>query len=393
MEGWVGATMFESATEHEASLVDAISRLCQKFPEEYWQARDAAGEYPLTFVDALTSEGWLGMLIPEHYGGGGAPVADAAVVLETINRSGASAYAAHAQMYTMGTILRHGSEEQKQRILPDLASGRARLQAFGVTEADAGSDTTAISTFATRAGSHYVVSGQKMWTSRVQHSDWMLLLARTRRPDECQRRTDGLSIFLVDLRVTEGITIEPIRTMVNHETNAVFFDEVVVPAENLVGEEGRGFSYLLSGLNVERILVASEALGDGFWFVNRAAAYATEREVFGRSIGQNQAIQFPLALAYANLHAARLMRAEAARLYDGGGQPGFEANSAKLLASRAAWEAANAAMETFGGYGLAREYGIERKFRDARLNLIAPVSSNMILSYIGHKVLGMPRSY
>lgn len=375
-------------------MIEAVAALCARFPQRYWLELDIARQYPEEFVAAMTEAGWLGMLIPEEYGGGGASVHDAALVLETVNRCGGSAYAAHAQMYTMGTILRHGSAEQKAALLPDIAAGKTRLQAFGITEADAGSDTTSIRTVAVRSGTDYVVSGSKMWTSRVQHSDWMLLLVRTTPLEECRRRTDGLSLLMVDLR--EGgdrITVSPIRTMVNHETNAVFFDALRVPAAQMVGEEGRGFSYLLSGLNVERILVASEALGDGYWFIDHTTRYVSERTIFGRKLGSNQAIQFPIAAAFAKLEAASLMRDHAAAIYAAGGQPGMEANTAKLLSSQAAWEAANAAMDAYGGFGLATESGVERKFREARLNLIAPVSTNMILSYLGHHVLGMPKTY
>jgi acyl-CoA dehydrogenase len=381
-------------SEEQVAMIRSVWSLCQEFPDSYWQQLDETSSYPERFVDALTQAGWLSMLIPEEYGGGGASILDAALVLETINRSGAAAYCAHAQMYTMGTLLRHGSEGQKLQLLPEIAAGRIRLQAFGVTEADAGSDTTAIATRAECKGDRYVITGSKMWTSRVQHSDWMLLLARTTPLAECARKTDGLSIFLVDLRETAGrLEVRPLRTMVNHETNALFFDGVEVPAKNLIGEPGKGFQYLLSGLNAERILVASEAIGDGRFFVSRSTEYASSRHVFGRPIGANQAIQFPIAAAHAKLECASLMRDEAARRYIAGNQPGFEANCAKLVASEAAWEAANVAMNTFGGFGMATEYGIERKFRESRLTLIAPVSNNMILAYIGQHTLGMPRSY
>ncbi len=380
-------------TDEQRAMLEALDDLCSDYRDEYWQQCDEREEYPTAFVDALSEAGWLSLLIPEEYGGGGGSLLDAALVLERINRSGASGAAAHAQMYTMGTILRHGSEEQKQRLLPQIASGQLRLQAFGVTEADAGSDTTRIKTFATRDGDDYVVNGSKMWTSRFRQSDWMLLLVRTTARDAVDRPTDGLSILLVDLNATEGIGATPIPTMINHATNAVYFDDVRVPATNLVGEEGRGFSYLLSGLNAERILVASESLGDGHWFIDRAVAYGNERVIFDRPITANQGVQFPLAQAHANLEAASLMRWQAAARFMAGDQPGFEANAAKLLASQASWEAANAAMDTFGGYGFAKEYGVERKFREARLNLVAPVSTNMVLSFIGRKVLGMPRTY
>jgi acyl-CoA dehydrogenase len=381
-------------TDDQVAIRDAVADLCSRFPQEYWQERDAKLEYPSEFVDALGAAGWLAVLIPEEYGGGGGTVADAALILETINRSGCTGVPAHAQMYTMGTVLRHGSEEQKRRLLPEIAANRLRLQAFGVTEPDAGSDTTRIRTFARRDGDHYVINGSKIWTSRFQHSDYLLLLTRTTRYEDVEKKSDGLSVFLVDLREAgDAISVRPIRTMTSHETNEVFFNDLRVPVENRIGEEGKGFRYILSGMNVERILVASEVLGDGFWFVDRAAAYARERVVFGRPIGQNQGVQFPLAQAYADLEAASLVRWKAAAMFDGGGQPGFEANAAKLLASKATWAAANAAMDTFGGYGLAEEFGIERKFREARLPVVAPVNNNLILAYIGHQVLGLPKSY
>jgi alkylation response protein AidB-like acyl-CoA dehydrogenase len=319
---------------------------------------------------------------------------DAAVVLETINRSGGSGVPAHAQMYTMGTILRHGSEEQKKRLLPRIATNEIRLQAFGVTEADAGSETTKIRTFARREGDEYVVNGSKMWTSRFQHSDYMLLLCRTSKFEEVEKKTDGLSILLVDLKEAgDAIKVRPIRTMTAHETNELVIENLRVPVENRIGEEGKGFRYILSGLNVERVLVASECLGDGYWFINKASQYANERVVFGRPIGANQGVAFPLARAYADLEAATLMRNKAAALYDAGGNPGFEANAAKLLASTATWAAANATMDTFGGYGLAVEFGIERKFREARLPMVAPVNNNLILAYISQHALGLPKSY
>ncbi|MQA87019.1 MAG: acyl-CoA dehydrogenase [Streptosporangiales bacterium] len=386
--------MHAELTPEQVAIKEAVAELCADFPDEYWRERDAKLEYPQEFVDALAEAGWLSVLIPEEYGGGGGTVADASIILEAINRSGGSGVPAHAQMYTMGTVLRHGSEEQKQRLLPRIASNDIRLQAFGVTEPDAGSDTTRIRTFAARDGDEYVVNGSKIWTSRFQHSDYMLLLCRTTRYEDVEKKTDGLSVLLVDLREAgDSIKFRQIRTMTSHETNELFFEDVRVPVSNRIGEEGKGFRYILSGMNVERILVASEVLGDGFWFVDRASAYARERVVFGRPIGMNQGVQFPLAQAYAQLHAASLVRWQAAALFDSGKQPGFEANSAKLLASQATWAAANAAMDTFGGYGVAEEFDIERKFREARLPLIAPVNNNLILAYIGHQVLGMPKSY
>ncbi|MFD1650681.1 acyl-CoA dehydrogenase family protein [Pseudonocardia alaniniphila] len=381
-------------TDDQRAIRDAVAELCSRFPSEYWRERDAKLEYPVEFVDALGKAGWLSVLIPEEYGGGGGTVADAALILETINRSGGTGVPAHAQMYTMGTVLRHGSDEQKQRLLPEIAANTLRLQAFGVTEPDAGSDTTRIRTFAAREGDHYVVNGAKIWTSRFQHSDYMLLLTRTTRYEDVEKKTDGLSVLLVDLREAgDAISVRPIRTMTSHETNEVRIENLRVPVQNRIGEEGKGFRYILSGLNAERILVASEVLGDGFWFIDRATEYARERVVFGRPIGQNQGVQFPLAQAYADLEAASLMRWKAAAKFDAGEQPGFEANAAKLLASKANWAAANAAMDTFGGYGLAEEFEIERKFREARLPMVAPVNNNLILAYIGHQVLGLPKSY
>ncbi|GAA3107799.1 acyl-CoA dehydrogenase family protein [Pseudonocardia yunnanensis] len=381
-------------TDDQRAIRDAVAELCTRFPSEYWRERDAKLEYPVEFVDALGKAGWLSVLIPEEYGGGGGTVADAALILETINRSGGTGVPAHAQMYTMGTVLRHGSDEQKQRLLPEIAANTLRLQAFGVTEPDAGSDTTRIRTFAAREGDHYVVNGAKIWTSRFQHSDYMLLLTRTTRYEDVEKKTDGLSVLLVDLREAgDAISVRPIRTMTSHETNEVRIENLRVPVQNRIGEEGKGFRYILSGLNAERILVASEVLGDGFWFIDRATAYARERVVFGRPIGQNQGVQFPLAQAYADLEAASLVRWKAAAKFDAGEQPGFEANAAKLLASKANWAAANAAMDTFGGYGLAEEFEIERKFREARLPMVAPVNNNLILAYIGHQVLGLPKSY
>jgi len=381
-------------TDDQLAIRDAVSDLCSGFPEEYWRERDKKLEYPEAFVDALAEAGWLSVLIPEEYGGGGGTVLDAAIILEAINRSGGSGVPAHAQMYTMGTILRHGSDEQKKRLLPKIATNEIRLQAFGVTEADAGSETTKIRTFATRDGDDYVVNGAKIWTSRFQHSDYLLLLCRTTRYDDVEKKTDGLSILLVDIKAAgDSLRVRPIRTMTAHETNEVIIDNLRVPVANRIGEEGKGFRYILSGLNVERILVASECLGDGYWFIDRAAKYANERVVFGRPIGTNQGVQFPLARAYADLEAASLMRYKAASLFDAGGNPGFEANAAKLLASTATWAAANATMDTFGGYGLAEEFGIERKFREARLPLVAPINNNLVLAYIGQHVLGLPKSY
>ena len=372
----------------------AVRELCQRFPERYWREMDEARRYPEEFVRALTEAGWLSVLIPEDFGGAGLGTFEAGVVLEEINRSGGSAAACHAQMYTMGALLRHGSEEQKRRWLPAIAAGELRLQSFGVTEPDAGSDTTAISTFAELVGDRYVVRGRKVFISRVQHSELLMLLCRTTALEQVKRKTDGLSVLLVDLRQAgDRLQVRPIRTMVNHETNELVFDGVEVPVENRIGDEGRGFRYILSGMNAERVLIASESLGDGRYFVERASRYASERVVFGRPIGQNQAVQFPIARAHVSVEAATLMRDEAARRFDSGEEAGAEANMAKLLASEAAWEAANAAMTAFGGYGLAVEYDIERKFREARLPIVAPVSNNLILGYVGEHVLRMPRSY
>lgn len=381
-------------TPERIAIRDAVAQLCSRFGHEYWAGLDRERKYPEEFVKALTDGGWLAILIPEEYGGGGLGISEAAIVLETIDRSDGTAVAAHAQMYTMGTVLRHGSPEQKRRYLPDIASGKLRLQAFGVTEPNAGSDTTRIQTIAVRKGDHYIVNGQKVWTSRVQHSDLMLLLVRTTPYDAVERKTDGLSVLLVDLREAgDAIAVKPIRTMENHETNEVFIQNLKVPVANLIGEEGKGFRYILSGMNAERILLASEVLGDGYWFVEKASRYASQRVVFGRPIGQNQGVQFPLAQAYAQLEAASLVRWKAAALFDAGEQPGFESNAAKLLASQATWAAAQAAMDAHGGYGLAEEYGIERKFRESRLYLVAPVANNLVLAFIAHNVLGMPKSY
>lgn len=376
-------------------LRDPVSDLCHRYPDEYWRRIDREHLYPEEFVQALTDAGWLAALIPERYGGSGLGITEASVILEQINRCGGNAAACHAQMYTMGTVLRHGSEQQKQRYLPKIASGDLRLQAFAVTEPGAGTDTTKIRTTAVRGGERYIVNGQKVWTSRVQHSDLMLLLARTTPVEQVGKKTEGLSMFLVDLRqaVGNGLTVKPIDTMINHETNELYFDDLEVPEENMIGEPGRGFRYLLDGLNAERILIAAECIGDGDWFVERATAYARDRVVFDRPIGKNQGIQFPLARAYADVRAADLMRYRAADLFDHGLPCGAEANMAKLLAADASWEAANAALQTHGGYGFASEYDVERKFRETRLFQVAPISTNLILSYIAEHVLGLPRSY
>ena len=381
--------------EEFADYRRAVRELCAQFGSDYWQSVDKSAEYPEAFVKALTDAGWLAALIPEEYGGGGLSVTEASVILEEINRSGANSGACHAQMYIMGALLRHGSDGQKQKYLPDIAAGRLRLQSFAVTEPTTGTDTTKTRTTAVRSGDRYIVNGQKVWTSRMQHSDLMLLLARTTPLVDVKRKTEGLSIFLVDLRgaTEKGMAVRPIRNMVNHETNEVFFEDFEVPAANLIGEEGRGFRYILDGMNAERILIAAECIGDGYWFIDRARSYANERVVFDRPIGQNQGIQFPIARAYANVRAADLMRYEAARLFDAGMPAGAEANLAKLLAADASWEAANVCLQTFGGFGFAADYDVERKFRETRLYQVAPISTNLILSYLGEHVLGMPRSF
>jgi acyl-CoA dehydrogenase len=383
-----------SSHDH-ADIREAVAELCSHFPGEYWRGLEPDG-YPQEFVAALTAGGWLGVLVPQEFGGAGLGLTEASVVLEEINASGGNASACHAQMYTMGTILRHGSPEQKERWLPQIAAGTLRLQAFGVTEPTAGSDTTRIETTAERTGSGYVVRGQKIWTSRALHSDLMLLLARTTPLDAVEKRTEGLSTFIVDIRaaVAAGtMTIQPIRTMLNHATTEVFFDGVELRADALVGVEGSGFRQILDGMNAERILIAAECVGDGRWFVEKAARYASERVVFGRPIGANQGVQFPIARAHAAVHAADLVRREAAALFDEGADCGAEANMAKLLASEASWLAANACLDTHGGFGFAADFDVERKFRETRLYSIAPVSNNLILAYLGEHVLDMPRSY
>ena len=384
----------QHASDH-ADIRDAVARLCAGFPGEYWRKLDREMAYPTDFVAALTESGVLSALIPEEYGGAGLSLSAAAVIMEEIQRQGCNGAACHAQMYVMGTVLRHGSEAQKQAWLPRIASGELRLQAFGVTEPTSGTDTTSLRTTARREGDHYIINGQKIWTSRAAQSDLMLLLARTTPRDQVAKRTDGLSVFLLDMReaLKAGLTIRPIRTMMNHATTEVFFDNVRVPTENLVGEEGKGFRYILSGMNAERILIAAECVGDAKWFIEKASAYAKEREVFGRPIGQNQGIQFPIARAYANMRAAELMVREAIRLYEAGENPGAEANMAKMLAADASFEAGNACIQTHGGFGFAEEYDIERKFRETRLYQVAPISTNLILSYLAEHVLGMPRSY
>ncbi len=385
-------------TDPHSEIREGVARLCACFPGEYWRKLDEVRGYPTEFVQALTQSGYLGALIPEEYGGAGLPLSAAAAILEEVQRQGCNGGACHAQMYIMGTILRHGSPAQKAEYLPRIADGSLRLQAFGVTEPTSGTDTTALRTTARRDGDEWVVNGQKLWTSRAEHSDLMLLLARTTPRDQVAKRTDGLSTFIVDMRTAQGgaipgLTIRPIRTMMNHNSCEVFFDDMRIPAANLVGEEGRGFRYTLSGMNAERILIAAECVGDAKWFIEKASAYARDRQVFGRPIGQNQGVQFPIARAYANMRAAELMVREALRLYEAGANPGAEANMAKLLAADASFEAANACVQTFGGFGFAEEYDVERKFRETRLYQVAPISTNLILSYLAEHVLGMPRSY
>ena len=376
-------------------LRSAVRDLCKAFPDSYWRELDARRAYPEAFVKALTDAGYLAALIPEEFGGAGLGIGDASVIMEEINRSGANAGACHAQMYTMGTLLRHGSEAQKRTYLPKIASGELRLQAFGVSEPTTGSDTTQLKTTAVRKGDRYVIRGQKIWISRAEHSDLLLLIVRTTPIAEVKKRTDGLSVLLIDMRdaAGKGLTIRPIRTMMNHATTELFFDDLEVPIETLVGEEGRGFRYLIDGLNAERILIAAECIGDGRWFVERATRYANARVVFGRPIGQNQGVQFPIARAHVNIEAADLMRVRAAELFDRGEPCGAEANMAKLLAADASWEAANVAVQTHGGFGFAEDYDIERKFRETRLYQVAPISTNLILTYVAEHVLGLPRSY
>ena len=382
-------------TAFRESLRRAVRDLCSRFPDTYWRELDARRAYPDEFVKALTEAGYLAALIPEQYGGSGLGISEAAIILEEINRSGGNSGACHAQMYVMGTLLRHGSEEQKQQYLPQIADGRLRLQAFGVSEPTTGSDTTQLKTMAVRRGDRYVVNGQKVWISRAEHSDLLMLIVRTTPIEQAKKRSEGLSILMVDLRsaVGHGLTIRPIRTMMNHATTELFFDDLEVPVENLIGEEGKGFKYLLDGLNAERILIAAECVGDGRWFVQRARTYACDRIVFGRPIGQNQGIQFPIARAHVNVEAADLMRIRAAELFESQQPCGAEANMAKLLAADASWEAANVAVQTYGGFGFAEDYDIERKFRETKLYQVAPISTNMILSFIGEHVLRMPRSY
>jgi len=383
-------------TDEYQEIREQIQKLCAQYPGEYWRELDAKRAYPTEFVTALTEAGYLSVLIPEEFGGSGLGITAAAVIMEEIQKAGCNGGACHAQMYTMGTILRHGTDEQKQKYLPGIASGELRMQAFGVTEPTSGTDTLSLRTTAVKNGDgDYVVNGQKIWTSRVEHSDLMLLLARTQSKDEVEKRTDGLSVFIIDIReaVGNGLEIKPIRTMINHATTEVFFDDLVIPANSLVGEEGKGFRYILDGMNAERILIAAECIGDARWFIKKATDYANERQVFGREIGKNQGIQFPIAEAYMATEAANLMVEKAAAVYEAGGRAGAEANMAKYLASEASWKAADMCMQTHGGFAFAEEYDVERKFRETRLYRIAPVSNNLVLSFIGEHVLGMPKSY
>ena len=383
------------ASEDLDEIRRAVRAVCSDFPGEYWREKDRERAYPAEFVDAITRAGFLAALIPEEFGGSGLMLDAAAVIMEEIQAAGCNGAAAHAQMYVMNTLLRYGSAEQKQKYLPDIATGALRLQAFGVSEPASGTDTLSLRTFARREGDHYIVNGQKIWTSRAEHSDLMVLLARTTPREEVTSKTEGLSLFLVDMReaVGKGMTIKPIRTMMNHSTTEVFFDDLQIPASALIGEEGKGFRYILSGMNAERVLIAAECIGDAKWFIEKASDYAREREVFGRPIGQNQGVQFPIARCYAQMRAAELMVHHAARVYDEGGNPGAEANMAKMLASEASWAAADMCVQTLGGFGFAEEYDVERKFREARLYTVAPISTNLILSYLAEHVLGLPRSY
>ena len=386
--------MASTLQEDRQAIREAVRSLCRDFPDTYWREIDKKERYPQEFVDALTASGYLAVLIPEEYGGAGLGITEASIILEEINRSGGNPGACHAQMYTMGTVLRHGSEEQKRRYLPAIAKGELRLQAFAVTEPNAGSETTRIETRAVRKGDRYIVNGQKIFISRAKQSDLMLLLARTTPYNEVQDKTQGISVFIVDMRNVKGkLEIRPLDMMINHHTNTLFFEDLEIPAENLIGEEGKGFRYIIDGWNAERILIAAEAIGDGRWFVDRASSYARERVVFGRPIGANQGVQFPIAQAYAHVEAADLMRFDAASKFERKEKCGAEANMAKLLASEAAWEAANACLTTYGGYGFARDYDVERKFRETRLFTVAPVNNNLVLAFLGQNVLKMPKSY
>jgi acyl-CoA dehydrogenase len=386
--------MVRASEEDREAIRESVRRICAEFPDSYWREIDKASAYPQAFVDALTRSGYLAALIPEEYGGAGLGMMEASIILEEINRSPGNGLACHAQMYTMGTLLRHGNESQKRRYLPMIATGELRLQAFAVTEPNAGSETTRLQTSAVRRGDKYIINGQKIFISRAKQSDLMLLLARTTPYDALKNKTEGLSVFLIDMRETGGrLDIKPLEMMFNHHTNILFFEDVEIPVESLIGEEGKGFRYIIDGWNAERILVASEAIGDGRWFVDRAAKYASDRVVFGKPIGANQGVQFPIARSYAHVEAAALMRDTAAAKFDRGEKCGAEANMAKLLASEAAWEAANACLDAHGGYGFAREYDVERKFRETRLYSTAPINNNLVLAFLGQNVLGMPKSY
>lgn len=387
--------MIETAPDAYQDIREAVRDLCAQFSSEYFRKIDEARAYPEAFVDALTKAGWLAALIPQAYGGSGLGLTEASVIMEEINRSGGNSGACHGQMYNMGTLLRHGSEEQKQRYLPKIASGELRLQSMGVTEPTTGTDTTKIKTTAEKRGDRYVINGQKVWISRVQHSDLMILLARTTPLADVQKKSEGMSIFIVDLRdaIGRGLEVRPILNMVNHETNELFFDNLEIPAENLIGEEGKGFRYILDGLNAERTLIAAECIGDGYWFIDKVSQYVKDRVVFGRPIGQNQGVQFPIARAYVNVEAANLMRFKACELFDAHRPCGAQANMAKLLAADASWEAANACLQFHGGFGFAAEYDVERKFRETRLYQVAPISTNLILSYVAEHILGLPRSF
>ncbi|MBR8221655.1 acyl-CoA dehydrogenase family protein [Burkholderia ambifaria] len=382
-------------TDAYQDIREAVRDLCGEFPADYFRGIDEARGYPEAFVDALTKAGWLAALIPQEYGGSGLGLTEASVIMEEINRAGGNSGACHGQMYNMGTLLRHGSAEQKKRYLPKIASGELRLQSMGVTEPTTGTDTTKIKTTAVRKGDRYMINGQKVWISRVQHSDLMILLARTTPLSDVQKKSEGMSIFIVDLHhaVGNGMTVRPIPNMVNHETNELFFDNLEIPAENLIGDEGQGFRYILDGLNAERTLIAAECIGDGYWFVDKVSQYVKDRVVFGRPIGQNQGVQFPIARAFVNVEAASLMRFDAARRFDAHEPCGAQANMAKLLAADASWEAANACLQFHGGFGFACEYDVERKFRETRLYQVAPISTNLILSYVAEHILGLPRSF
>jgi acyl-CoA dehydrogenase len=385
----------QNAPDQYQDIRDAVRALCAEFPSEYFRKIDEQRGYPEEFVNALTKAGWLAALIPQEYGGSGLGLTEASVIMEEINRSGGNSGACHGQMYNMGTLLRHGSEQQKNTYLPKIASGELRLQSMGVTEPTTGTDTTRIKTTAVKKGDRYVVNGQKVWISRVQHSDLMILLARTTPLSDVKKKSEGMSIFIVDLReaIGKGLTVRPIPNMVNHETNELFFENLEIPEENLIGEEGKGFKYILDGLNAERTLIAAECIGDGYWFIDKVTRYVNERIVFGRPIGQNQGVQFPIAKAYVNIEAANLMRYKACELFDAHQPCGAQANMAKMLAADASWEAANACLQFHGGFGFAAEYDVERKFRETRLYQVAPISTNLILAYVGEHVLGMPRSF